>query len=270
MTLSSVITTAAGEVSEIAIRVKDAAAFWASVLELLQRTIGFDAAYLASTKGDVARSRLVVFGHDDATLRQQLPSLLADLSPEDVAKYTGAARTAEQIWGRGRRRDQLRLFDRFYGPLGTKDVLVRVDWCADRLVGLTLERRGSTRPFTDRAAMILDALAPTIALGDRVVSVGPNREIFTAEFGLTRRETDVAELVLRGLRNAEIAALLSTSPNTIRNILVAVFRKADVTNRAELAYVVSEAVQNGTSSVLSRDLCTFIGYARDAGRARRV
>ena len=45
--------------------------------------------------------------------------------------------------------------------------------------------------------------------------------------------------MIRGLVNREIAAILTVSPNTVRNHLVAVFRKMNVSTRAELVFVAS-------------------------------
>ena len=51
---------------------------------------------------------------------------------------------------------------------------------------------------------------------------------------LTPREAEIAGYVTRGLRNAEIAALCGSSPFTVRNQLAMIFRKLEVTTRAEL------------------------------------
>jgi DNA-binding CsgD family transcriptional regulator len=44
----------------------------------------------------------------------------------------------------------------------------------------------------------------------------------------------VARLVALGFTNREIALACGTSPHTVRNQLAAIFRKAEVTTRAEL------------------------------------
>lgn len=56
---------------------------------------------------------------------------------------------------------------------------------------------------------------------------------------LGARELQVARLACRGLQNREIAAVLGTSAATVRNQLHQVFRKLDVSNRAELAFRLS-------------------------------
>jgi DNA-binding CsgD family transcriptional regulator len=51
---------------------------------------------------------------------------------------------------------------------------------------------------------------------------------------LTRRESDVAREVVRGLRNAEVAQRLDLSLRTVENHLRSVFAKAEVRSRTEL------------------------------------
>ncbi|RZJ62669.1 MAG: helix-turn-helix transcriptional regulator [Acidovorax sp.] len=58
----------------------------------------------------------------------------------------------------------------------------------------------------------------------------------------TSREIDILKLIASGLSNKQIARELGSSPNTIRNHIYAVFRKAGVSNRTELALRVAAAV----------------------------
>lgn len=58
-------------------------------------------------------------------------------------------------------------------------------------------------------------------------------EHFSA-WGLSRSETDVALLVIKGLSNGEIAAVLGKSEGTVKAQCNAVFRKAGVNGRPQL------------------------------------
>jgi DNA-binding NarL/FixJ family response regulator len=51
---------------------------------------------------------------------------------------------------------------------------------------------------------------------------------------LTRRETQVAELLLLGFRNREIAATLGTGPRTVEEQRRSIFKKCNVRNPVEL------------------------------------
>jgi len=74
--------------------------------------------------------------------------------------------------------------------------------------------------------------------GDVAVSVreiGTDIPAFKDRFGLSRRETQVVELVLRGHRNSHIASTLGIAPATIKKHLSSVFDKVGVTSRSQLA-----------------------------------
>jgi len=59
--------------------------------------------------------------------------------------------------------------------------------------------------------------------------------------GLTARETEVLELVARGLDNAQIGARLGLSEKTVRNNMTALFDKLEVENRAQAIVRAREA-----------------------------
>ena len=50
---------------------------------------------------------------------------------------------------------------------------------------------------------------------------------------LSARETEVLSLVARGLRAAEVASTLGISPHTVRDHIKSIYRKLDVSSRAE-------------------------------------
>ena len=64
------------------------------------------------------------------------------------------------------------------------------------------------------------------------ISTETNAEVV---YSFAQLQREVARLVARGLTNREIAGLVGSSENTVRNHLVAVYRKLDVSTRAELA-----------------------------------
>lgn len=59
---------------------------------------------------------------------------------------------------------------------------------------------------------------------------------------LTRRETEILKLVVKGLINREIADILGVSVSTVKNQLNTLFAKLDVTDRTEAA---TAALQRG-------------------------
>ena len=53
-----------------------------------------------------------------------------------------------------------------------------------------------------------------------------------ATLNLTRREEEIARNLLKGLSNAEIAALLSISEKTVKQYITQIFEKTDIASRA--------------------------------------
>jgi DNA-binding NarL/FixJ family response regulator len=79
----------------------------------------------------------------------------------------------------------------------------------------------------------LDVGTMRLAIGER----SGTRE--THDPRLTAAEHEVARLAARGLSNAAIASIRSTSPRTIANQLARIYDKLEVSSRAELAATVS-------------------------------
>ncbi|RUS60564.1 helix-turn-helix transcriptional regulator [Pseudorhodobacter sp. E13] len=80
------------------------------------------------------------------------------------------------------------------------------------------------------------------------VASGAFHEVITHHFdrwGLTAAERDVALLSIKGLSNADIAALRATRDGTIKAQTAAIYRKAGVSSRAELVSVMVEELIAG-------------------------
>lgn len=60
----------------------------------------------------------------------------------------------------------------------------------------------------------------------------------------TQREVDILKLLSKGMSNKQIARELGSSPNTVRNQVHSVFRKAGVANRTELALRANVATES--------------------------
>jgi DNA-binding CsgD family transcriptional regulator len=232
------------ELAEIAIGSRSQDELWPEIVPRLQRLIGFDAGFIASTTGTAAAGQGVIVGHDEESLRANIGRYLSEISLAEVAAYTDRARRHDDVWGRGRRR-QLSVFNEVMDPAGSRQIAVQVSHRQGILLGFNLERRSTTCAFKDRELALLDAVAPIVQMADALSrrTRQPEFSDWANDHGLTSREREVASLVTRGLRNSEIADLLGLSPFTVRNSLVNVFEKAQVSNRAELTFAASQAGQ---------------------------
>ncbi|MDH4183062.1 MAG: helix-turn-helix transcriptional regulator [Nitrospinota bacterium] len=63
----------------------------------------------------------------------------------------------------------------------------------------------------------------------------PGLEAQGLRFGLTRRETETARLVMEGKRNKQIGQMMGISEWTVRTHLANIFHKTGVRSRTELA-----------------------------------
>lgn len=77
-----------------------------------------------------------------------------------------------------------------------------------------------------------DAREGTIAISVR--ELGIEREAFARRYGLSPREAEVAELVLRGYGNPAIAATLGITAATAKRHLTRIFDKIGVDSRTQL------------------------------------
>ena len=87
--------------------------------------------------------------------------------------------------------------------------------------------------------LYVHALPIGTARGNRRVAVsvrelGLEREAFARRYGLSPREAEVAELVLRGYSNPVIASTLGIAPTTTKRHLTRIFDKIGVDSRTQL------------------------------------
>jgi DNA-binding CsgD family transcriptional regulator len=76
---------------------------------------------------------------------------------------------------------------------------------------------------TDRVTVIIAPATPMDVVA-----------LLLGAYGLTARESEVADLVMRGQSNAQVSAALSITPYTVQDHLKAIFEKVGVTTRGEL------------------------------------
>ena len=87
------------------------------------------------------------------------------------------------------------------------------------------------------------AVAEAVAYAER--GRGERKRPSSGWAGLTPMERQVADLVAEGLRNTDIASRLFVAPSTIKTHLAHAFAKLGVSNRAELAALVTRRHRSG-------------------------
>jgi DNA-binding CsgD family transcriptional regulator len=154
-----------------------------------------------------------------------------------VAREHGAYLDAEVYTARERR--ELPFYREIVRPQGITNQLVAQLRFHGELSGiLYLCRHGRGTPFRARDLEWLRGVLPFLALGHAALI---NRwqpttsEIEERIHSLSPRECEIVKHVCAGLRNQDIALLLGTSPNTVRNQLQRVFERLGLDSRTALA-----------------------------------
>jgi DNA-binding CsgD family transcriptional regulator len=227
-----------GEIVELAQSRPTRQAFRQGVLEALERRLGFQGAMMEELDPG---QQLVNCGHIGLDVRLietaregWTACYKAEIAPLfAIADRVGGVVVDSQVFGR-RDRAQRRYYAEVSGPMQIEHMLwVRLQIRGRVVASMAFGRPKSSRPFVDKQLNLVRALAPMLALADNSFDDAPPPA--AAAIGLSAREREVASLVGLGYTNREIAMALGTSANTVRNQLVTVFRKAEVTTRAELA-----------------------------------
>ena len=113
----------------------------------------------------------------------------------------------------------------------------------DLIQAITVAMTGSGNVLSPRAVrnMFDVAAAPQ-----------PREEQMHPDAGLTKRESDVLQLLAKGCSNREISRQLFLSEKTVKAHLAAVFRKLGVTNRTQAAMVAVSKGLGGVPQTISR------------------
>jgi DNA-binding CsgD family transcriptional regulator len=137
-------------------------------------------------------------------------------------------------------RSRSSFYAEYVRPLGARSIALVVVRAGDTASHTVSFSRHAGKAFRERDLERLRKLRSALSLAVRVCP-GPEQPRSDVKAQLTPREAEIAGYVAHGLQNAEIAALCGSSPFTVRNQLVAIFRKLEVTTRSELVARVLEA-----------------------------
>jgi DNA-binding CsgD family transcriptional regulator len=124
-------------------------------------------------------------------------------------------------------------------PLGVKSLLMLHLVRQERIISAVLLLRRTT-PFSSKERMWLCGLAPALTLADGYwqqtmgAEVAMRTQLKCEDQRLTARQREIVERVALGHTNRQIAEVLGTSENTVRNLLVDARRRVGAANRAEL------------------------------------
>lgn len=265
------------EISELAVTADDRASFRAALFDVLDRLIGFDVGSIHAG-ADPHQHELYVRGYEPRIVEANLHGAVLELEPHEIEPSERPRPMVDLDVIPLRRRERLAMYRELLRPHGATVFTTSMWRNRHGGFGFHLARSGPGRTFQRREIDALEAVLPAIKLAEaywaaQTASAGSADEVsfesWADDIGLTTAERRVAELVSRGLQNREIAALVGVSPLTVRNQLGAVFRKAEVSTRAELAFVASSAERRASGRAATPpSLWTFFRSAPHSGPGR--
>jgi DNA-binding CsgD family transcriptional regulator len=180
----------------------------------------------------------------------------ADLSP-DVPSLAATAAHASGLLNDdvGELSDAVRLFER-----SPRSLALASAW---EDLGVAQQRQGTAESGIDALTQALVLFARAGATRDaarlrgRLRALGIRRRVTTAEkpttgwAAMTKSEQAVAQLVVNGLTNREIADRLFISPHTVNTHLRHVFAKLEVNSRVDLTRLATERESVGVPKIAS-------------------
>ena len=208
----------------------------------LERVVGFDSSYIGAAMPLAPVVAPVVSGvHPAYTAHCEARSdrYWGDRLTLNAAAERAGGVVCDRDAFSARRLDRMPFYDEVIAGLGIRAVALCVLRTQGQVVGcLYLGRTAHGARFGAELERLRSAL-PLLALGKRLHDLAQIATPAPSKFApaLTRRETQVLELLTQGFTNAAIAARLGTSPRTVKNQIAALFVKAGVKNRTELTYL---------------------------------
>jgi len=218
--------------------------FRARALELIGVHVRFDAAIYHALSPRVPLETGVLLGLDPARVKtsmahwDQLAVELEALRSHALA-HGGVAgdRDAFPLRSRARKR-----FDAGVTvPLGMRSLAIAHLGLHERIFAAVLLLRRRAQPFAAAELELLRALVPVLSLADAAHVAGNVETTASVPTGLrcrdqrlTARQREIVEHVALGHTNAQTARALGLSANTLRNHLVAIFRRLGASNRADV------------------------------------
>ena len=213
---SSALNVAAGsllpDIAEWAVQAPSRVAFRRGVVDRLRSALALEAAAFASLPPSSGDETVAVWN----TRARDLVTLWSEEGPELLARLRPPARWL--LCGPG---------ERDWSATGRELMCCVLRVGRRSMSALSLSR---AQPFSTEELRSLGQLQPVLQMGDE-------RQVeFDETIGarLSPRERQIFECLVRGFRNDDIARALGTSPATVRNQLVRLYRKTGVSTRSEL------------------------------------
>jgi|GEM_PF-1551583 len=251
---------ACGELAEMALGAPGFQEFNQQLFAYLQGVIGFDTAASSWTQAWNRPPDIASLGYPHSKIDSDFVRYMNGLMPQELEQFTGANMAVDLEVISVARRHSLAVYRELLHPNGVSSFVTNLWHSRSGVLGIHFGREGHVTPFDDAAGHAFARLLPVIRIGMALVGAEEATKIGLAQsewwavaWGLSERERETVRLVARGFRNGEVAQMLRVSPNTVRNHLASVFRKAEVSTRAELLFVMNATQSVATATLKQKD-----------------
>lgn len=165
---------------------------------------------------------------------------MEETDPSNVSRMTSARDSVTQLRQPNRPMPaETALYHQFLHDYGVTDVIDLMFWSEGVAVaGIGILKRHSDPPTSQAAittACVMQRYIEFNLQKHERLSRARCRRILTQTYGLTTREITVAELIIQGLTNNEIAESLNMKLPTVKSHLLQIFGKTGCGNRTKLA-----------------------------------
>jgi DNA-binding CsgD family transcriptional regulator len=240
---------------------------------LATRYVGFDmSAMFSSHDGSIFAAD--VYGSVN-TLSNNIGRYVSEMAPADFGVAMRGRTVIDTDIFSQPRRSQMRVYVEHNRPQGIREYMTRV-WIRNGAVfWFALSRTRCSPSYKHSTLQAVDDVFPVLAVGEALHARGTpqaNVSDWSHEVRLTPGEARVVDLARRGLSNVEISTVLKRSRLTVRNQLISAYKKLQVSNRTELAFVL--AASPGAprplpgKNAVSRLLSVGPGVASEQGHRR--
>jgi DNA-binding CsgD family transcriptional regulator len=257
LSLDPAVWRASGEIAEAVSASVSASMMYARIVSALDDLVDFDVGTIQSAAPAEPWSTAVEKG-DTSVVRRNNWRFMGEATPEETQRLGSGFALDTDVF-HARRRDRMSIYREFMLPSRLAAGMIRYLAMDGRVWFIGLARGGAS--FSGRTRAQLDALFPHLRAALRAVAWRANDEHADATvagmgpaWSLTPAQQRVMAYVVRGLTNEETAGLLGISANTVRNTLAAVFKKAGVSRRSELAFLARSGAVGGPARINRRDL----------------
>jgi DNA-binding CsgD family transcriptional regulator len=148
-----------------------------------------------------------------------------------------------------RRLEASEFYERFYHPIGVRrKITVPVAATARSLGAIGL--CGNGKDFTERDRLMLNLIRPHIDLArrnaERLADERLKRAQSLTDYGLTRREEEIARWLAIGKTNAEMAVILAANVRTVEKHVEVILKKLGVENRTAASVLIAASRRNAS------------------------